>query len=86
MPLGLTFSRWSALIFGHENRTSLDGHQSSWASLLLTAVAAAAVAVVAAAAAAVVAVVVMTPRRCDACVIIVEPTRACDIEVCRSDR
>ena len=31
-------------------------------------------------------VVVMTPRRCGACVIIVEPTRACDIEVCRSDR
>ena len=80
MPLGLTFSRWSVLIFGHENRTSLDGHQSSWASLLLTAVVAAAAAVVA------VVVVVMTPRRCGACVIIVEPTRACDIEMCRSDR
>ena len=84
MPLGLTFSRWSVLIFGHENRSSLDGHQSSWASLkLLTAVTAVAVAAVAAAA---VAVVVMTPRRCVACVIIVEPTRACDTEVCRTDR
>ena len=82
MPLGLTFSRWSVLIFGRENRSSLDGHQSSWASLLLAAVAVAAVAVAAAA----VAAVEMTPRRCVACVIIVEPTRACDTEVCRTDR